>query len=100
MNYRWHPEALGDLDEAYAFYWKEDPRLEERLASYVGLAVDSVVAGPEMWPIVKEPVRRCLVDVFPYSLLYVVLERYILILAVAHQSRHPDYWLHRLDEQV
>ena len=97
MNYRWHPEALAELDEAFSFYWKEDPHLEERLGSCVDLAVDRIVAGPEMWPFVREPVRRCLVDVFPYSVLYVVLGSYVLILAVAHQSRHPDYWLHRLD---
>ncbi len=61
------------------------------------MAIEDIVAYPEMWPVVKEPVRRRVVDVFPYSLLYVVLESYVLILAVAHQSRHPEYWVHRLD---
>jgi hypothetical protein len=33
---------------------------------------------------------------FPYSLFYVVEQKLIWILAVAHQSRLPGYWTDRL----
>ena len=97
MNYRWHPGALDDLNDAYFFYLKQDPPLKERLAFCIETAIDDIVTNPERWPFVNEPIRRRVVDVFPYSILYVVLERYILLLAVAHQSRHPEYWIDRLD---
>jgi len=32
---------------------------------------------------------------FPYSLVYIVSKDEIRILAVAHQSRRPDYWAGR-----
>ena len=96
MNYRWHSGALDDLYEACFFYFREDPLIEERLASIIEDAIDDIVARPESWPFISEPVRRRVIDVFPYSILYVVLESHVLMLAVAHHSRHPDYWVDRL----
>jgi toxin ParE1/3/4 len=39
-----------------------------------------------------EDVRRCLTRVFPYGILYTIERELILILAVAHLAREPDYW--------
>ncbi len=97
MKYRWHSGALDDLYEAYSFYFGEDPQLEERLASIIEDAIDDIVARPQTWPFISEPVRGSVIDVFPYSILYVFLESHVLILAVSHHSRRPDYWVDRLD---
>jgi len=33
---------------------------------------------------------------FPYALMFLELKTEIRVLAVAHATRHPDYWLNRL----
>jgi len=40
-------------------------------------------------------VRKCLLHRFTYKLLYSVEEDHILVIAVAHQYRKPDYWVDR-----
>ena len=35
---------------------------------------------------------------FPYNVVYLLDPDAVFIIAVAHQSRHPDYWLRRLVE--
>ena len=59
------------------------------------LAVKDIAARPECWPIVRAPIRRRLIRRFPYGLLYRDDPDEIVVLAVMHLRRQPDYWLHR-----
>ena len=45
-----------------------------------------------------EVVRRVLLERFPFKVVYVVRGRHVLVVAVAHTSRHPDYWKSRLEK--
>jgi toxin ParE1/3/4 len=46
--------------------------------------------------VIDEDVRRCITHVFPYGILYTIEQNLILIVAVMHFSREPDYWKHRI----
>jgi plasmid stabilization system protein ParE len=54
----------------------------------------------EMWPDagadLGDGVRRVLLHSFPYGVIYEVRDRVVVIIAVAHTSRDPRYWLGRL----
>lgn len=39
--------------------------------------------------------RKLLVRSFPYLVIYRALPEHVLVLAIAHQRRHPDFWLGR-----
>jgi mRNA-degrading endonuclease RelE of RelBE toxin-antitoxin system len=41
--------------------------------------------------------RRCLIKRFPYGVIYGVDKDKIVIIAVAHLHRKPDYWENRTD---
>jgi hypothetical protein len=43
-------------------------------------------------------VRRCLLNRFPYAIYYGVAEDGVVVIAVSHLRRKPDYWLERLEE--
>ena len=55
-----------------------------------------ILAMSERWRVLEGDVRRCLVRVFPYGVLYTIEPDFILIIAVAHAKREPGYWGHRL----
>ena len=58
--------------------------------------VELILGDPLRWRPFDEDVRRCLTRDFPYGILYTIEPDYVLIVAVAHCSREPEYWKHRL----
>lgn len=96
MRHEFHPEAGLEFAEAVQFYKQRGRDLGRRLALETRSAIKKIVDHPERWRVIEEDVRRCLVRVFPYAVLYTIEDGYILIIAVAHGSRQPGYWRHRL----
>ena len=96
MNFRFHPQALEEFEAAARYYEERKSGLGERFAAAIELAIDGIVAAPAMWPILEVPIRRRLVNVFPYAILFVEFPGYVLIVAVMHCHREPGYWKARL----
>lgn len=96
MTYRFHPEALGEYQEAARYYAKRDPALGLRFIEAVEDAINRILEAPERWRVLDDDVRRCLTHVFPYGVLYTIEPEFILIVAVMHGSRQPGYWKRRV----
>ncbi|MES2917432.1 MAG: type II toxin-antitoxin system RelE/ParE family toxin [Pseudomonadota bacterium] len=99
MSFRFHPQALEELERAALHYEDRQAGLGERFVAAIEAAIDSVVAAPETWPALATPVRRRLTRVFPYALLYVPLSDHVLIVAVMHCHQKPGYWRPRLEPE-
>ena len=96
MKSRFHDAAYAELTEAVAYYDGKALGLGDRFLAEVKSATRTIEKYPEIAPIVDLGVRAKLLVRFPYSLMYVVDENELFILAVAHQSRRPAYWADRL----
>ena len=96
MRHEFHPEAVLEFEEAVQFYKQRGRNLGRRFAGEIRTTIAKIVATPECWRILERDVRRCLVRVFPYSVLYTIEADFILIVAIAHGKRRPGYWRHRL----
>jgi len=84
--------AKLELDDAVRFYDLEYSGLGRRFKEKVRKAVN---AYPQAWSIEQGNIRKCLLHKFPYKLMYPVETDHILIIAVAHLHRKPDYWIDR-----
>lgn len=94
---RFDNEADRELDDAVRYYEQQSDGLGRRLLEDVGEALIFIRQYPEGAPRIIGSVRRIPLANFPYSLLYeLVRGGRIRILAVAHQNRHPRYWLRRM----
>lgn len=96
MKSRFHDAAEAELTEAVAYYDGKALGLGDQFLAEVKSATRNIEEYPEIAPIVDLGVRAKLLVRFPYSLVYVVDENGLFILAVAHQSRRPTYWADRL----
>lgn len=96
MKYKFHPEALQDYSEATRWYSEPDLKLAFRFIDAIEGTISSIVEAPRRWRAIDEDVRRCLTPVFPYGVLYTIEGDFILIVAVMHCSRDPEYWKHRV----
>jgi hypothetical protein len=95
MTFGFHPEAEAEFVEAVAFYERVDPSLGEEFSLEVRTAIRHVLSYPNAWPILEGHVRRCLVNRFPYGILYSVEPDRVFILAMMHLHRRPGYWKDR-----
>ena len=96
MRHEFHPEAGLEFEEAVQFYKQRGRNLGRRFAHEVRGTIQRIAATPRRWRILEEDVRRCLLRVFPYAVLYTIEDDYILIVAIMHGKRQPGYWRHRL----
>jgi plasmid stabilization system protein ParE len=85
-----------ELDQAIEWYGAQAPGLGNAFLIEVLSAADRMARFPEAWHLLGEGVRRCRLSRFPYGLIYTSDNNDILVLAVAHMHRRPDYWRDRL----
>jgi plasmid stabilization system protein ParE len=95
MTFGFHPEAEAELIEAVAFYERAEPSLGEEFSLEVRAAMRNALSYPNAWPVLEGDVRRCLVNRFPYGILYSVEPDRIFVLAMMHLHRRPGYWKER-----
>jgi len=70
--------------------------LGRRFLGEVRKAEERIGRLPESAPEVVPGIRKCLLHRFPFSILYSIESDGLLVLAVAHRRRRPQYWLNRL----
>jgi toxin ParE1/3/4 len=99
MRFEFHPEALEEYRQATLWYAERDLALALQFIGSVEDAIKRVVDAPTRWRVIDEDVRRCLIRVFPYAILYTIEMDFVLILAVMHCSREPNYWSQRVDKR-
>lgn len=85
--------ATGDLQAATHFYNQAAEGLGADFLQDVERTLARVAAAPEMGVQTPRGARRLLLARFPYALIYRLEASQVLILAVGHQRRHPDFWL-------
>jgi len=96
MNIHLLTIAQIELDEAVDYYNAESPGLGDKFLLDILKTIDRVRSFPDAWYPFTENTRRCQLSRFPYGLIYHILETGILIVAVAHLHRKPDYWKERV----
>lgn len=95
MTFSFHPEAQGEFEAAIEYYENCEAGLGYDFFIEVHSTVQNIVNYPAAWPILEGDIRRCLVNRFPFGIIYSIEESDIYILAVMHQRQHPDHWKSR-----
>lgn len=83
----WYAERVDGLGDRF---------LLEAEAAFARIDETPLTGSPWTHRRLPEGVRRMLLRSFPYSVVYIVEPR-VVIVAVAHLRRRPGYWVRRLD---
>jgi len=89
------PPAREELLKAARYYAQLAPGLRTEFLSAVRSVERMIVKFPESKPKVRGEIRRALLHKFPYSILYSIRGQMLVVVAVMHERRRPDYWLSR-----
>lgn len=90
------PNADKEFREAARYYETKCPGLGFTFITAVHKAISWIMENPIAATPVGSGVRSKVVSRFPYSVLYSVEGDMLVIIAVAHQKRHPRYWKNRI----
>lgn len=101
MNFVMLLEA--ELEAAEAAIWYDDQRagLGDDFLTELERALDRVRRRPAEFSRLESyrgphEVRRCLLKRFPYLLIFVSRLEEVVVVAVSHARRRPNYWIERL----
>ncbi|HUT58454.1 MAG TPA: type II toxin-antitoxin system RelE/ParE family toxin [Phycisphaerae bacterium] len=83
------PEAEAELADAFRWYERQREGLGREFLTSIEACLASILRAPESYSAVHKHVRRAVIRRFPYSVLYVIEERAVVIVAVFHASRDP-----------
>jgi plasmid stabilization system protein ParE len=90
------PEAQAELECVTGDYEARVPGLGVRFREEVECVCAAIVRHPLLWRERPGGHRRVNLPGFPYYVAFVLRKEHVLITAVAHGSRHPDYWKNRM----
>lgn len=82
-----------------AYYNSEESGLGFRFAAAVEEATARAMAFPSAGSPASESTRRVFVRDFPFALVYRPDDDGIVVFALAHHARPPDYWHSRVQER-
>lgn len=96
MRWLFHPRADSEFDEAVKYY--EDCQLGLGLdfAEEVYGAIRRILEYPGAWPELSRNTRRCILNRFPYGVVFQCKAGVLRIIAVANLHRRPGYWEDRI----
>jgi toxin ParE1/3/4 len=96
MILRYTSPALREVDEAFAWYEARNPDAAYRFMDALDQTAKRISRYPYVSPANADGVRRAFCTGFPYALCYLIENDEIVVHAVNHTRRHPDYFTDRL----
>jgi hypothetical protein len=97
MNFSLLPDAQFELDQAVQWYEAQSAGLGERFLLEAVQAFGLIRQFPLAWHPLSANTRRCRLKRFPYGVIYAIEDNNILVIAIAHLHRKPEYWSERID---
>ena len=88
--------AQTEFEEAIEYYDEKRLGLGIEFSREVIQALDRINHYPEAWSQLSPRIRRCLVNRFPYSVIYQVRSELLIVIAIQHHHRMPESWRTRL----
>jgi plasmid stabilization system protein ParE len=96
IGYRLLPPAEEEMIEAALNYEAAASTLGDDFLDDIQFAIRSIREHPNLGVEIAYGFRRALVRRFPFSVIYFIEPGNVVVVAVAHQSRSPEYWKGRM----
>lgn len=97
LRIEYHELVDNDLEHAWTWYEDQERGLGDRFLA----AIHATVVRASRWPNAGAPVlrndddevveRKLPTSGFPYAVRYRILDDRLIVMAVLHQHRHPDF---------
>ena len=96
MNVEFHEAAELEYREAVEFYNLQSKDLGKKFIAEIDRTISIIKNYPQVYIEYTKHTRKAIVNIFPYNIFYSIKENIIVVVAVAHQHRKPNYWMKRI----
>jgi plasmid stabilization system protein ParE len=96
MNFLFHPKAEDEFNNSIDYYEDCQQNLGLEFASEVYKVIQRIIDFPNSCQILSNKSRRCIINRFPFGVIYYQKDNHIIILAIMQLNKQPDYWKNRL----
>lgn len=90
--------AKFEFHDAISHYENEQKGLGRKFESDIKSSLHRIKNFPKAYVKIKDDIQKCVLHKFPYNIIFSIEEDLILIIAVAHHHRKPDYWVDRVEK--
>ena len=90
------PEAFAEIECVTGDYEARVPGLGVRFREVIESTCAAIVQHPLLWRERPGGYRRVNLPGFSYYIAFVLRDELVVVVAVAHASRNPDYWKSRM----
>ncbi len=97
MTVEFLDDAVEELTEAALWYESKESGLGVRFRDEISNIVSRIAEDPMLWRENEGGYRRVNCPVFPYFIAYIIRDEEIVIIAVGHGHRKPEYWKSRTE---
>ena len=96
MKFFFHPLADKEFEQAVQYYEEHQLGLGLQFSREVYASIRRILQFPNMFSRLSKNSCRCIVNRFPYGIVYQVNAGKLHIIAISHLSRRPGYWKNRI----
>jgi len=96
VRFYFHPLADKEFDQAVQYYENCQAGLGIEFAEEVYAAIGRITRYPDAWSKMSRNTRRCLLNRFPYGVIFQLKSGMLRIISVANLHRRPGYWRDRV----
>lgn len=88
-------QAIIEMEDAYRFYDARADNLGTEFSEEVFEVLDKVLLNPFLFPIKFKEVHEAVLNRFPYTITYEIVDNKVVVLSVFHTKRYPNEKLRR-----
>ena len=96
MRFYFHEDAEFEFNKTIEYYEGCRTGLGLDFTQEVYATIKCIIEFPDAWSPMSKRTRRCLVNRFPFGIIYQVISGLVRIIAVADLRRQPNYWKDRV----
>ncbi|WP_111639128.1 type II toxin-antitoxin system RelE/ParE family toxin [Marinomonas shanghaiensis] len=95
MNVEFLDIAERELDDAFKYYDGIYKGLGLRFIAELESSIERIKLHPDAWQKASAVTNKCLLNRFPYSIIYQIKGDLLLVVAIASSHQRPNYWANR-----
>jgi len=96
MKIKYSKLAKLEFHDSISYYENEQKGLGKKFDLDIKSSLNRIKKFPTAYIKEKDNIRKCILHKFPFNIIFSIEENHILIIAIAHHHREPDYWIDRI----